>query len=82
MLALNSIVKPPFEIKRITVWQLAFQARKVLGTFEKQAPGSVVNETVTGLRKSYTYFNKYAVVRRNPPLTQWKFLFLCISSDR
>ncbi|XP_074613757.1 uncharacterized protein LOC141873609 isoform X1 [Acropora palmata] len=56
VLALNSILKPLFENKWITVWQLAFRARKVLGTFEKQGPGFVMNETVTGLRKSYTYF--------------------------
>ena len=69
VLALNSIRTPPFENKRIIVWQLAFRARKVLGTFDKQGPGSVMNETVTGSRKSYTYFDIYEVVRRNPPLT-------------
>ena len=34
------VEKSAFQNKRIAVWQLAFQARKVLGTFEKQAPVS------------------------------------------
>ena len=33
------VKRSAFQNKRIAVWQLAFRARKVLGTFEKRAPG-------------------------------------------
>ena len=33
------VKRSAFQNKRIAAWQLAFRARKALGTFEKQAPG-------------------------------------------
>ena len=38
---INQVNRGAFQTKQINVWQLAFRARKVLGTLEKQAPGDL-----------------------------------------
>ena len=42
---INQVNRGAFQTKQINVWQLAFRARKVLGTLEKQAPVCCTRQT-------------------------------------
>ena len=57
---LQHIKRPALQNKQVVVLRMAFRARKVLGTFEKRAPGFEFVLTTTHARSSKSFIFAFA----------------------
>ena len=56
---LQHVKRPALQNKQVVVLQMAFRARKVLGTFEKHTPAEVFHTTTVRMRTSDGPEKKY-----------------------
>ena len=68
LLPLKHVKRLTFQNERLAVSQMAFRARKVFGTFEKQAPVSQKVSKTFAARKAI-----YEIVIRSARITSWAF---------